>query len=328
MSSLLHRRIASLTAKTLWLAPLAGVTDSVFRSICKTWGADVVVSEMISADGLVYSYNKSIEYARFTADQRPFGMQLFGSESSMMRQGAQLLLAQKPDFLDVNMGCPVKKVIKRGAGSALMQTPQRAMEIVSALEPVVHEMALPLSVKFRAGWDGNSINAVEFACQMEAAGADILCLHPRTRSQMFGGKSDWQLITEVKKAVSIPVIGNGDIASVADALEMFETTGCDGVMIGRAAWGNPWLFAEIKAAMQGEEIPEISYGERFKTVRNHFLTAFQHYPRKRAVHEMRTHFARYSRGLRGGASFRAKINSSDKPEEVLHFIEELYNEQA
>lgn len=328
MSSRLHSRIAALTAKTLWLAPLAGVTDSVFRSICKTWGADVVVSEMISADGLVYSYDKSIEYADFTADQRPFGMQLFGSESDMMCRGARLLLAQNPDFLDINMGCPVKKVIKRGAGSALMQTPQRAVEILKALEPVVHKMELPLSVKFRAGWDGNSINAVEFACQMEDAGADILCLHPRTRSQMFGGKSDWQLITEVKKAVSIPVIGNGDIFSAADAVEMFETTGCDGVMIGRAAWGNPWLFAEIKAALQGEKFQEVSYEKRFETVQKHFLAALEHYPKKRAILEMRTHFAKYSRGLRDGASFRAKINVTDNPEEILQRIKELYDEQA
>lgn len=326
MNSTINKRITTLTANTLWLAPLAGVTDPVFRSICKDWGADILVSEMISADGLVYSYDRSAEYAQFSPDQRPFGMQIFGSDPSMMRKGTELLLRLQPDFIDINMGCPVKKVVKRGAGSALMQTPDIAQAIVQAVVPVVHAAGLPVSVKFRSGWDHTSIVAVEFARRMQDAGADILCLHPRTRSMMFGGDSDWSQIAEVKNAVNIPVVGNGDVDSAEAAARMQATTGCDAVMIGRAAWGQPWIFETIKRERTGN--PEsISPDERYQTVKGHFLAALQCYPQRRAIQEMRTHFAKYSRGLPGGAAIRARINTSTDPDEILQAIKDLFYEQ-
>lgn len=323
MNSIISQRATALTDNTLWLAPLAGVTDAVFRSICKDWGADVLVSEMISADGLVYSYDRSAEYAQFTADQRPFGMQIFGSEPEMMRRGTELLLELQPDFIDINMGCPVKKVVKRGAGSALMQTPDIAEAIVHAVAPVVHAADIPLSVKFRSGWDHSSIIAVDFARRMQDAGADILCLHPRTRSMMFGGTSDWTQIAAVKAAVTIPVIGNGDIDSADSAARMQATTGCDAVMIGRAAWGQPWLFEAIKRARTGTAA-EIPVEDKYRTVKKHFLDALEAYPQRRAIQEMRTHFAKYSRGLRGGAAVRARINTSTHPDEILQAIKDLY----
>ncbi len=304
-----------LTDKKLWLAPLAGITDFAFRQICKDCGADVMVSEMVSADGLIFNKNKSIIYANFEDYQRPFGIQLFGSDPQRMADATDILLEKKPDFIDINMGCPVKKVVTRNAGSALMKNPKLAVEIVSKVKKVID---IPLSVKFRAGWDFEHINAIEFGKRMADAGADIICLHPRTKSQMFSGKSNWNLIEKLKNAVKIPIIGNGDIASKNDVEKMYAQTNCNSVMLGRGVMGKPWIFREIKDNF------EISPIEKFAIIKKHFLLSIEQKGEKKAIVEMRTQLHHYTKGLRNSAKIREFINYCYDKNEILKTIENLF----
>ena len=319
--------IANLTKQKIWLAPLAGFTDSAFRTICKKCGTDVVVSEMVSADGLIHNKEKSLKYLDFTDFQRPYGIQLFGSDPIIMAKGAEIALEMKPDFIDINMGCPVKKVIKRGAGSALMNTPELAESIVQEIKNVMSGTSIPLSVKIRAGWDNFSINAVEFGQKMENTGCDMICLHPRTRSQMFSGKSDWSLIKKLKEKLTIPLIGNGDITSVEDIIRMFKETECDSVMIGRGVLGKPWIFRNIKEHFENGEILDISWKEKLKIIKKHFELEIEHKGEKQALVEMRSHFSYYTKGLPGGAKVREFINRCLDSEDVLEAIETLYQHQ-
>ena len=319
--------IKELTNQKVWLAPLAGITDNPFRAICKECGADVVVSEMISVDGLLYNRDRSLEYAKFEESQRPFGLQLFGSDPDIFKKALKIALTKNPDFIDINMGCPVKKVIKRGAGSALMTTPDIAANIVSKTKKILAPLNIPLSVKFRSGWDMFSINSLEFGKKMQKAGADIICLHPRTRGQMFSGKSNWDLIAELKKGVSVPVIGNGDIVTINDMISMYEQTGCDSVMIGRGVMGKPWLFKQIKKYLSNGNIEPITTDEKLETIRRHMELMIFHKGEKQAVYEMRTHFSHYTKGLRGGAQIRNRINKLFDVETILMLVEELYKTQ-
>lgn len=316
-----------LTNKKVWLAPLAGITDNPFRAICKECGADVVVSEMISVDGLLYNSERSLKYAEFEESQRPFGLQLFGSDPEIFKKALKIALTKKPDFIDINMGCPVKKVIKRGAGSALMTTPDIAANIVSETKKILLPLNIPLSVKFRSGWDLNSINSLDFGIKMQKAGADLICLHPRTRGQMFSGKSNWDLIAELKKEVTIPVIGNGDIITIEDMIAMYEQTGCDSVMIGRGIMGKPWLFKQINNYLNSGNIKQITTKEKLEIIRRHMELMIFHKGEKQAVYEMRTHFSHYTKGLRGGAQVRNKINKLFDVDEILTLVEELYKTQ-
>ncbi|MDO9576973.1 MAG: tRNA dihydrouridine synthase DusB [Candidatus Cloacimonadales bacterium] len=317
-------KIARFTRHKLWLAPLAGFTDNAFRTICKECGADVVVSEMISADGLIFNREKSLAYAQFDEIQRPFAIQLFGAEAEIMQKGAEIALQENPDILDINMGCPMKKVIKKGAGSALMQNPEEAEKIVQAVKRVIEKADIPLSVKIRAGWNKFSINAVDFGKRMEQAGADMICLHPRTRSQMFAGQSDWQLITELKKSVKIPVIGNGDIKDIDSAKQMFEQTGCDSIMIGRGILGNPWLFRTIKTYLETGELTDVDPEEKTRLIRKHIDLTWQEKGAERAIIELRSHFANYTKGFRGGAKVRNYINHCFDPDDIFELIKNLY----
>ena len=319
--------IKELTNKKIWLAPLAGITDNPFRAICKECGADVVVSEMISADGLLYNRDRSLEYARFEDSQRPFGIQLFGSDPEVFKKAVKIALTKNPDFIDINMGCPVKKVIKRGAGSALMTTPHIAANIVSETKNILVPLNIPLSVKFRSGWDMFNINSREFGQQMQKAGADMICLHPRTRGQMFSGKSNWDLIAELKREVTIPVIGNGDITTIDDMIKMYEQTGCDSVMIGRGIMGKPWLFKQIKNYLGSGNIKQITTQEKLGIIRRHMELMIFHKGEKQAIFEMRTHFSHYTKGLRGGAQIRNKINKLLDIDKILLLVEELYKAQ-
>ncbi|MFO7895478.1 MAG: tRNA dihydrouridine synthase DusB [Candidatus Cloacimonadales bacterium] len=321
-----QQKISELSKNKLWLAPLAGVTDRAFRTICKEKGADVLVSEMVSADGLIYAVAKSLEYAKFSELERPFGIQIFGDDPEIMARAAEIVLQEKPDFIDLNMGCPVKKVVKRGAGSALMQTPQLAAEIVKAVKAVLQATEIPLSVKFRAGWDLQSINYLQYGLLMAEAGADLLILHPRTRSQMFSGSSNWDFLRQLKAATALPVIGNGDIWKAADARKMLVETGCDGVMIGRGALGNPWIFQEIKQDKATGKVQPISFQEKFATISRHLQLAVQFKGEARAIPEMRTQLSSYTKGLRGGAAARAAINQSSDIEKILHILEQLFEE--
>lgn len=320
-----QQRVLRLTSGALWLAPLAGLTDIVFREICKQQGAEVMITEMVSGDGLVYSRERSIPYAMFSEEQRPVGVQLFGSDPDIMARAVEIILPLEPDFIDVNMGCPVRKVVNRGAGSALMRDASRAQAIVRSMKNVLSGTEMPLSVKFRAGWDKQSVNAVEFGQRMEEAGADILILHPRTRTQMYGGHSDWSLIGMLKKRVEAPLIGNGDIRTPEEALLMFRQTTCDGVMIGRGAVGSPWLFRQIREYLLTGAAPEISYKDRFEIVRNHLMKAIEREGREYGVRNARTHVAAYTRGCAGGARVRDTINHTLDPDVILEAIGGLYN---
>ncbi|MCF7794134.1 MAG: tRNA dihydrouridine synthase DusB [Candidatus Cloacimonetes bacterium] len=320
-------KLEKLIRKKLWLAPLAGYTDKAFRTICKECGADVVVSEMVSADGLIYNNDKTMKYARFNEDQRPFGIQLFGSDAEIMRKGTELILSSKPDFIDINMGCPVKKVVKRGAGSALMKTPEIAEKIVQEIKNVLGGTEILLSVKIRAGWDKFSINATEFGQRMENAGADMICLHPRTKAQMFSGKSDWSLITELKSNLKIPIVGNGDIDDIESAEKMFSETGCDAVMIGRGILGKPWLFNQIKEFQKTSIKTEPEVKEKLAIIKRHFDLLQHEKGYGRAIKEMRSHLAFYTKGYREGAKVRNFINRCFDFEDIYQAIVQLYQNQ-
>ncbi len=319
--------IANLTKQKIWLAPLAGFTDNAFRTICKKCGADVVVSEMVSVDGLIHNKVKSLEYLDFTDFQRPYGIQLFGSNPAIMAKGTEIALEMKPDFIDVNMGCPVKKVVKRGAGSALMNFSELAENIIKEIKKILAGTSIPLSVKIRAGWDKCCINAVEFGKKMENAGCDMICLHPRTRSQMFSGQSDWNLIRELKEKLTIPLIGNGDINSVEDIIRMFNETGCDSVMIGRGVLGKPWIFRDIKEYFESGDVSDISFLEKMKIIKEHFELEIENKGETKALIEMRNHFSHYTKGLPGGAKVREFVNRCLDSEDVLEAIETLFLSQ-
>ena len=319
--------IKSLTVKKIWLAPLAGFTDNAFRKICKQNGADVIVSEMVSADGIVFDKNRSISYTDSDDSQRPFGIQLFGSEPKIMAKAVEIILEKKPDFIDVNMGCPIKKVIKRGAGSALMKTPDKAEAIIREMKNVLDGCKIPLSVKIRSGWDMQNINAVDFGKMLQSAGADMICIHPRTRTQMFSGRSDWSLIKELKQNLTIPIIGNGDIRTPEDAREMFSQTNCDSIMVGRGILGKPWLLKEIKDYLLKSEIISLSLSDKYEIIVQHFEEIVKNIGEQTAIREMRTHFSYYTKGFKGSAKIRDFINKSLDKKAVLSAIKELYSKE-
>ncbi len=316
--------LTNITDRKIWLAPLAGFTDQPFRTICKACGAEVMVTEMVSADGLIFEESRSIPYADFLQEQRPVGIQLFGSDADIMGRAASLIAEKRqPDFIDVNMGCPVKKVVNRGAGSALMKEPEKAGDIIRSIKRALSGSGIPLSAKIRSGWDSHSINAVEVAKILEDAGVDMIAVHPRTRKQMYSGQSEWSIIARVKEAVSIPVVGNGDIRSPEDAKRMLGETGCDSVMIGRGALGNPWIFRQTSDFLLTGSYMDLSYLERFRIIRNHYLMAIEYYGAHRGIREMRTHLHDYTKGYRGGAKVRQMVNQGENPEAVLALLADL-----
>lgn len=303
----------------LYLAPLAGYSDQAFRRICKDWKADYLVSEMVSADGLIRNQQKTLYYVQFEDSERPFGVQIFGSDALVMAKAAEKLLPYKPDFIDLNMGCPVKKVVKRGAGSALMKDPVRAANIVSEVKKVLSS-GPKLSVKFRSGWDLNNTNFLDFGRKMQDSGADILCLHPRTTSQMFSGKSNWNHIKELKQAVSIPVIANGDVDAPESALALLKLTSCDAIMIGRGALGRPWLFSQIKEYLQTGCYHPITKAQILHTALKHLDYALLYKDESLVIREMRSQLCHYAKGLPGSKDLRDKINHSNSIEEIRRHL--------
>lgn len=285
------------------LAPMAGFTDSAFRRICREQGAAATVSEMVSAKALRLGDKKTPLLMQFSEQERPFGIQLFGTDPDDIAFAAQFAEARfAPDFIDLNMGCPAPKITGGGAGSRLMTTPQLAARLVAA---AVSACSLPVTVKIRAGYD--SVNAPLLAPLLEQAGASLLVVHGRTRDQMYRPPVDLLPIRDVKRAVSIPVIGNGDIASAADALRMREITGCDGVMIGRGALGNPFLFAEVNAALAGLPLPALPSAEqRLALLLRQGQLAAEEKGERHAMREMRKHAAHYMHGFHGAAALRVQ----------------------
>ncbi|MBE6847498.1 MAG: tRNA dihydrouridine synthase DusB [Oscillospiraceae bacterium] len=298
--------IAGVTVpQTAALAPMASVADTAYRRLHMEHGACMCTGELVSAKGLCYGSKGSAELCRISQREHPMGLQLFGSEPEFIGQAVEMLLAYAPQWIDLNMGCPVPKVVGGGAGSALMRTPKLAAELVRAA--VAHAKGTPVTVKMRVGWDENSINAVEFAKTVEAAGAAAICVHGRTRSQFYNGTADWSQITAVKRAVSVPVIGNGDVKSGADCLRMYEETGCDLVMVGRATYGNPWIFDEITAAVEGKAFIKPTIEQQLQEMLRHIRMMLEESDKSEALamREVRKHALWYLRGRPGAAAFRA-----------------------
>lgn len=306
----------------LYLAPLAGYTDQAFRRLCKDFRVDFLVSEMVSADGLIRDKAKTVNYVYFTDYERPYGVQIFGSDPQVMAKAAETLISFRPDFVDINMGCPVKKVVKRGAGSALMKDPQKASEIVREVKKALGD-AIPLSVKFRSGWDAQNQNYRDFGLMMQDAGADLLCLHARTQKQMFSGHANWEHIRILKKAVSIPLIGNGDVDSPESAQRMIRDTGCDAIMIGRGALGRPWLFGQIKDYFDTGNYSPATKDMIFYTAQKHLEYALMSKEEFVVVREMRSQLCHYIKGMPGGKELRAKINHAQSADEIKSMIREF-----
>lgn len=303
------------------LAPMAGVADRSFRALCMEYGAGFCVGELTSAKGVSMGDKKSAGLLAVTEAEHPVGVQLFGSDPGVMAQAAETAAGFEPDFIDINMGCPAPKVIKSGGGSLLMQKPKLAGEIVKA---VANAVSLPVTVKIRAGWDAGSRNAAELAKICEDAGAMMITVHGRTREQMYAPPADLDIIREVKQAVSVPVVGNGDIFTAADAARMYEATGCDYVMAGRGALGAPWLFMQINALLeQGVLLPTPPVSERMRVMLRHISMACAHKGETVALREARTHAAHYMRGLRGAAALRREagtLSSFEQLEELAYRV--------
>lgn len=295
-------RIGSLTiGNPLVLAPLAGYSDLAFRLLCREYGAGLVVSEMISCHGLHYRQQNTMEMTRTLAAERPVAMQLFGDEPELMGEAAALLSQNDIDLIDINMGCPVKKVVKKGAGCALMKMPVLAARIIRA---VVAHSRVPVTVKFRSGWDHRNIIAPAFARMAEECGAAAVTVHGRTWSDGFAGSADWGIIRQVKESVRIPVIGNGDVKSRADAARMLAETGCDGVMIGRAAIGTPWIFSA-----DAPDDPPLSF--RLQALSRHLELLAALAPATKILPRIKNQAGRYFKGLPGGSEIRKNIYATE-----------------
>ena len=304
------------------LAPMAGVCNSAFRRIIKEMGAGLLYAEMVSDKALVYNNEKTKDMLYMTEDERPISQQIFGSDKESFVEAAKIIEeSMHPDIIDINMGCPVPKVaVKSQAGSALLKDPDKIYEIVKAVKEAVN---VPVTVKIRSGWDKNSINAVLVAKTCEKAGASAIAVHPRTRSQGYSGKADWNIIKEVKEAVNIPVIGNGDILSAKDAKKMIDETGCDAVMIGRGVLGNPYLIKQVVRYLEdGVLLKDESPIERMKTCLKHFNYLLKIKQEKVATLEMRTHAAWYLKGLPGGVNVKKRLYELKTKEEFISTITE------
>ena len=309
--------------RTAALAPMAGVADRAFRELCRDYGSAVSVGEMVSAKGLCYGDRKSGELLVLGEAERPGAVQLFGDDPDILAEAARRALAWRPDWIDLNMGCPAPKITGSGAGSALMKDPEKAGRIVRAVADAV---PLPVTVKFRKGWDAALVNAVEFARICEANGAAALTVHGRTREQMYQPGADWDIIRAVKAAVAIPVIGNGDVTDAESAAAMYAATGCDLVMVGRAALGRPWVFRQIERYLaDGTLLPDPPLEERMAVLLRHAELAIRYKGEGIAMREIRRHAFAYMKGVRGGADFRRRAGLVSSLEELRTLADELIN---
>ncbi|MBN1601727.1 MAG: tRNA dihydrouridine synthase DusB [Chitinispirillaceae bacterium] len=303
---------------SLLLAPMAGITEPVFRGICREFGADIVVSEMVSAEGILYGSKATIGLIMFDEVQRPTGIQLFGGNPEHLARAASFVESKvSPDFIDLNAGCPVQKVVKKNGGSSLLRDITHFGRIVRSM---VDAVSTPVTVKIRSGLHKFQWIDVEFALMAQDCGAAAITLHPRSQSMMFSGHSFWERIAEVKKAVSIPVIGNGDICTASDALEMFDQTGCDCIMIGRGVYGNPWLFRQIKDALSERPVQEVDIRYRLTVALDHLERYRSVYKDSVAGRDMKKHAAWYCKGVPNAAVLRNTIFRCSSAEELRSIL--------
>lgn len=291
------------------LAPMAGVADTAFRILCKSFGAGYLISEMVSAKGLCYNDTKTAQLCTITPQERPMGIQLFGSEPQFFAKAIPIILPFKPDFIDINMGCPVPKVVKQGAGSALMKTPALACDIIKAVKSMTD---LPVTAKIRAGFE--EVSAVPFAMELEKSGVCAIAVHGRLRTQYYSGLADRNIIAQVKKNVNIPVIGNGDIFNRNDISDMYRETNCDYVMIGRGSYGNPWIFGESE---------NITLDEKIRIMDKHIKLIIQYNGESSGMRIARKHAAWYLKGIRNAAELRQKCNLMTSYSDFTKLIESL-----
>ena len=308
------------------LAPMAGICNSAYRRIIKQMGAGLIYAEMVNDKAIVHENKKTIDMLYMTEEERPISQQIFGSDVDSFVASAKMVYEKmKPDIIDINMGCPVPKVaVSAEAGAALLKNPEKIKEIVSA---VVKSVPIPVTVKIRSGWDKNSINAKEVAKICEQAGASAICVHGRTRSDRYLGHSDWNIIKEVKESVNIPVIGNGDIKTVYDAKRMIDETGCDAVMIGRSALGNPWIILDTVNYLTYGILPkEVTKQEKIDMCIKHLNYLLEFKPEKVAVLEMRSHIAWYLKGVEGAREIKNELFKAQTKDEIINILNEFSKE--
>lgn len=317
--------IGSLTlGNNLILAPMAGITNLPFRLLAREQGASLCFTEMVSVNGLVREGRKTFELLRSVPEDRPLGIQLFGDDPQLLAEGARMVEGHG-DLIDINMGCPVKKVVGTGAGSALLREPARVRAIIRETRRATR---LPLTVKIRSGWVCDEANFLEIARIAEDEGCDAITLHPRSRSQMFEGHADWRKIAKMKQSVKIPVIGSGDLFTASDVTAMLAETGCDGVMVARGALGNPWIFSQALALLDGREQAPLAPEERLRAALRH-LELFTGLSGERvALREMRKHFGWYSHGLAGAAQFRKAVNIIEGKGALLEALHRFFSPEA
>ncbi len=299
------------------LAPLAGITNLPFRLLAKKAGCALVCSEMISANGLIHKSKKTHQMLDSLPEEKPLSVQIFGADPSIMAEAARIVESSGADLLDINFGCSVKKVIKTGAGVALMKEPEKAETLLKAVRKSVN---IPLTIKIRAGGDKSGIQAFKIAKIAEACGVDAIAVHPRTSAQRFMGRADWSIISAVKKIVSIPVIGNGDIVMPDDAIRMQKETGCDAIMIGRAAIGNPWIFSQVLSLARGDDISDVDPLHRFELMIEYIKTSVRCFGEKRACYMMRSRLGWFAKGFPYSSKFRKSISHISSEIEAIELI--------
>ena len=305
----------------LILAPMAGVTDLPFRKICKEFGPGLVCTEMVSSKAIYHDDTKTKLLMNTDGEKRPISMQIFGSDEETMSYASKYV-SKIADIVDINMGCPAPKVVKNGDGSKLLLDIKKAEKVIKA---VVKNSTKPVTLKIRKGWDCNNIVAIEFAQMAEKAGVSAITIHGRTRTEMYSGKVDLDIIKKVKESVKIPVIGNGDIVDEESALKMFEYTGVDGIMIGRGTFGNPWIFERIKYYLEtGEKLPLVTNEEKLRVIKKQIQLELDNKPEVTAIREMRKHIAWYTKNMQNSSEFRCEINKIEDKEQLMEIVEDYF----